>query len=192
MILPFQKNYPLGCNLSFLFHGPWVNFSWAFILFLKQNQPSSVLPPADISALGSTHLRFNSPALVSINKDRAPGGIKHKIMPLPPPATTGKHNRKDKYIFSMQKAWGWGWGRGQLLKLGVAEDPAFSKAGAGGCSSILCLCLVYSWQLPKAQPFPHHSQHPLSWRCDPSTPCSAFGGVTHVFIQWIHRAEVGP
>lgn len=45
MILPFQKNYPLGCNLSCLFLGPWVNFSGTFILFLKQNQPALVFPP---------------------------------------------------------------------------------------------------------------------------------------------------
>lgn len=44
MILPFQKNYPLGCNLSCLFPGPWVNFSGTFILLLKQNQPALFSP----------------------------------------------------------------------------------------------------------------------------------------------------
>jgi len=45
MILPFQKNYPLGYNLSCLFLGPRVNLSGTFVLFLKQNQPALCFPP---------------------------------------------------------------------------------------------------------------------------------------------------
>lgn len=181
MILPFQKNYPLGCNLSCLFLGPWVNFSGTFILLLKQNQPALFFPlqtfmhsAQSVSATVQTWQVSMRAELLEKLK------TKYQLHSLPQQPLVKTKGRTS--TFSAQERRGWGWERGRSEdSCREAEDPAFSKARANGCPASLAWALSFSQQLPKSQPFPHHSMP-----CGSIPGCSCLGVTSHPVATSCH------
>lgn len=153
MILPFQKNYPLGCNLSCLFPGPWVNFSGTFILLLKQNQPALFSPSQTFMHSAQTVCATAQTWQVSMRAELLEES-KTKYQPpylpqQPQVKTKGRTNR-----FSAHEKRGWGWERGRIEdSWREAEDPAFSKAGANG-SSLPSLGLILFLAASQISAFP--------------------------------------
>lgn len=179
MILPFQKNYPLGCNLSCLFLGPWVNFSGTFILLLKQNQPALFFPPQTFMHSAQTVSATVQTWQVSMRAELLDElKTKYQLHSLPPQPLVKTKGRTN--TFSAQEERGWGWKRGRNEdSCREVEDPALCKAGANGCSSLLILgftLFLAASQISAFSPSLHalwHYPKMLLLRCPISTTTSS-------------------